>query len=128
MILIRLWTASSLLTLLAALVFLVSLWPFYFPVRYRCDETGVSVDYRLGRRRLLWVRRVPWTRFRSYGILPGAVVLSPFLRARPLERFRVLLLPCPDNRNEVVACLPPELVRRGGGEPTRAGPDAGSSG
>ena len=55
---------------------------------------------------------VPWARYRSFIVLSDGVALSPFSRPRVLERFRILMLPCPDNRDDVIAVLPETLVRR----------------
>ena len=102
---------TPLLTAVSGLLFVISLWPFYFPVLYRIDEHGVRVDYRV------WRRRHAWSRFAAYVVLDGAIALTPFRSPSALERFRLLMLPCPDNRDEVIAALPERLLRRGAGVP-----------
>ena len=108
MALVHGWARTPLLTVLSGLLFLVSLWPFYFPVRYVVGADGLDIDY------YVWRRRVPWTRFRAFVVLPGAVMLTPFRRQQAMERYRALLLPCPRNRDEVIAALPTDLFRRDG--------------
>jgi hypothetical protein len=93
--LVQSWARTPLLTALGGLLFLFTLWPFYFPVRYRLDQTGVEVDYGL------WRRRWPWDRFQVYVLLPGAVLLTPFLHSHRLERFRAVQLPCVGREAEV---------------------------
>ena len=102
------WARTPLLTIVAAVVFVISLWPFYLPVRYRLDASAVWIDYGV------WRRRLPWDRFRSYALFPDALVLSPFVSAHPLERFRLTVLPCPENLAGLERYLPAGLVRRGG--------------
>jgi hypothetical protein len=93
--LVQSWARTPLLTVLGGLLFLITLWPFYFPVRYRLDRHGVAADYGL------WQRRWPWDHFRVYVPLPGALLLSPFRQPHRLERFRAVQLPCAGREAEV---------------------------
>ena len=62
-------------------------------------------------------------RFRSYWMLPDAVLLSPFESDRTLERFRTFLLPCPDRAARLEALLPDALECRNPDAPDRGGDD-----
>jgi hypothetical protein len=106
LLLVQTWARTPLLTALGGLVFLLSLWPFYFPVRYHLGEAGVEVDYGL------WRRRCPWQRFRAFIPLPDGIILTPFLHPTRLERFRALWLPCPENVLAVRQELPAHLTCR----------------
>jgi hypothetical protein len=97
---------AELLTVLAALVLALTVWPFYAPVHYRLDSLGVTIDYGLYRRR--W----PWSRFRAYVPLADGILLTPFAHHNRLERFRAVLLLCPERVEEVRAQLPAELIPR----------------
>ncbi len=113
------WARTPLLTAAGAVLIGVSLWPFYFPVRYSLDADGVAADFGL------WRRRWPWRRYRAHVPLADAVVLTPFARPHPLERYRALWLPCPDNAAAVAARVAARLPRRGDGA---AGSGGGSRG
>lgn len=106
--LVQAWARTAALTGLGALLLAVSLWPFYFPTRWRVDGTGVAADYGL------WRRRWPWERFRACVPLPGAVVLTPFARPHPLERWRAVVVPCPDAGERLLATLSRRLPCRDG--------------
>ncbi len=115
--LVHLWADSVLLTVLGGLLFLLALWPFYFPVRFQLRESGVEIDYGL------WRRRWPWERFQVFEALPAAFLLSPFRQPCRLERFRGLVLPCPEDADtEAVAELlarhlaPRQAAVTGGGD------------
>ncbi|MFH1844169.1 MAG: hypothetical protein ABIF77_13260 [bacterium] len=104
--LVHVWAQSAALTALGGLIFLLSLWPFYFPVHYRLDSSGVEINYGL------WRRRWPWERFQAVIPLTESVVLSPFRQACRLERFRSVTLLCPGCVDPVQRALPDSLVRR----------------
>lgn len=106
--LVQAWARTPALTGLGALLLLVSLWPFYFPTRWRVDGAGVEANYGL------WRRRWPWDRFRAFVRLPGAVVLTPFASPHLLERWRAVLVPCPEAGDRLVAVLARRLPCRGG--------------
>ncbi len=108
--LVQAWAHSPLLTLLGGVLFLLTLWPFYFPVRYRLTDTGIEVDYGL------WRRSWRWNRFQVYVPLKGAVMLSPFRQPHPLERYRGLQLPCAGREAEVHGVLASHLDQRPGQE------------
>ncbi|MHB8079710.1 MAG: hypothetical protein ACYDIE_10720 [Candidatus Krumholzibacteriia bacterium] len=104
--LVQAWARTPALTALGAALLLVSLWPFYFPTRWRLDGAGVAADYGL------WHRRWAWERFRAFVPLRGAVVLTPFVRPHPLERWRAVLVPCPEDGDRLAALLAGRLARR----------------
>lgn len=106
--LVHAWARTAALTGLGALLLLVSLWPFYFPTRWRLDGAGVEADYGL------WRRRWPWERFRAFVPVRGAVVLTPFARPHLLERWRAVLVPCPEAGDRLAAILVRRLPCRGG--------------
>lgn len=106
LLLVHTWARTPVLTGLGGLLFLVTLWPFYFPVRYRLDRHGVQVDYGL------WRRHWSWDRFQVHVPLPGAILLSPFRHPHRLERYRALQLPCPGREREVLAAVAVHLAGR----------------
>jgi hypothetical protein len=97
---------TALLTVLAGLVLVLTVWPFYAPVHYRLDVQGVTVDYGI------WRRRWSWSRFHAYVPLADGILLTPFAHHHRLERFRAVLLSCPERVDEIRTHLPPELVPR----------------
>jgi hypothetical protein len=105
-LLVHAWARTPLLTALGALLLLVSVWPFYYPVRWRLDDDGLLADYGP------WRRRWRWDRFRAFVPLPDGAVLTPFLRPHLLERWRALALPCPDQATALQAELARRLARR----------------
>jgi hypothetical protein len=112
LVLVHSWARTTLLTLLAGFLFLVTLWPFYFPIRYLLSDQGVAVDYGF------WRHRWPWERFRVYVPLEEAFLLSPFVQAHRLERYRSLQLPCPGHEAAVERVLADHLrPRETGKEP-----------
>ncbi len=106
--LVHLWARSLALTLLGGVLLAVSLWPFYFPVRWRLSETEITADFGA------WRRRWPWERFKGFVALGDGAVLTPFARPHALERWRTLWLPCPERADDLHAWLAQRLPRRGG--------------
>jgi len=107
--LVQAWAGSLVLTLLGGLLLAFSLWPFYVPVRWRLTATDVTADF------IAWRRRWEWGRFRAFVALADGAALTPFARPHPLERWRAVLLPCPERTAELHAWLERRLPRRGGG-------------
>ena len=77
---------SGFLTVLAAVLLLISVTPFLAPTHYRLGEDGVE-ERRLGRRRFR-----AWRDLRRWQIGPGAALVSPFARPMWLDRYRGILL------------------------------------
>jgi len=108
--LVHVWARTTLLTLLSGFLFLVTLWPFYFPIRYLLDNKGVEIDYGF------WHHRWPWERFRVYVPLDEAFLLSPFVHGHRLERYRSLQLTCPGHESAVERVLADHLRQRENGK------------
>jgi len=91
---------SPFLTVLAAVILLVSIAPFLLPTHYRLDDDGVE-ERRFGRRRFR-----AWRDLRRWQVGPGAALVSPFARRHWLERYRGILLYLDGaDRDQVVATL-----------------------
>jgi hypothetical protein len=94
---------SVFLTLLAAVILIVALWPVFTPTRYLLDAKGVTLtrpfrrDFR------------PWDKFRRYDVGRLNVLLSPFPSPSRLDSFRGLVLRLAGNRDEVVAFVAKRL-------------------
>lgn len=98
---------SLFMTVLAAVIVLLSIASFLFPTHYRLTDDGIE-ERRFGMRR---ARR--WADLRRLEIGPGAALVSPFARKSWLDRSRgFLLLFDGADRQAVVA----ELKRRMEGE------------
>ena len=82
--------------LLSLCVLVLSLAHYFFPSRYRLDETGVSRDL-LGRQ-----TRRAWTEFRRVDARSNGLFLSPFARPSRLDSFRGLFLPFHAEGDQVV--------------------------
>ncbi|MEZ4399898.1 MAG: hypothetical protein R3B06_07755 [Kofleriaceae bacterium] len=72
------------LALLAAVLLIVAVAPFWLPTRYRFDDEGVE-ERRWPRRRY---RR--WAELRRVDVGGRGLLLSPFARPRWLDRYRGL--------------------------------------
>jgi hypothetical protein len=94
---------SLFLTLLAAVIMLVALWPVFAPTKYVLDAKGITFtrpfrrDFR------------PWDKFRRYDVGRLNVLLSPFSSPSRLDSFRGLVLRVAGNREEVVAFVAKRL-------------------
>ena len=82
--------------LLSLCVLVFSLAHYFFPSRYRLDETGVSRDL-LGSH-----TRRAWTDFRRVDARSNGLFLSPFDRPSRLDPFRGLFLPFHAEGDQVV--------------------------
>lgn len=102
---------SVFLTLLAAVILLVALWPVFTPTKYLLDDKGITLTRPLRR------EFRPWDRFRRYEVGRLNVLLSPFSHPSRLDSFRGLVLRLGDNREEVVAFVAERL------QAVRGGPD-----
>jgi hypothetical protein len=88
-------THSKLMTILAMVLFTMSLSTFYFPTRYEISKEKVKVKY------LFTNVEKEMSNFRSYYPDKNGVLLSPFLGASRLENFRGLYLRYHQNKAEV---------------------------
>ena len=81
----------------------LSLSAYFFPVRYRIDETGVEAASVFGS------RRRDWSGLRSYVADARGITVSPFLHASWLESYRGMRLLYSGNREAVVAAVAARL-------------------
>ncbi|MFO8061737.1 MAG: hypothetical protein R6U31_02295 [bacterium] len=68
--------------LLALVIILLTLTPYFVPTKYSIDSEGVTVKY------LFQKKKYPWERFRNYYADSKGILLSPFERPSRLENFR----------------------------------------
>ncbi|MDY6787482.1 MAG: hypothetical protein SVK54_05090 [candidate division WOR-3 bacterium] len=68
--------------LLALVIILLTLTPYFVPTKYSIDSEGVTVKYLFQR------KQYPWHRFRNYYADSKGILLSPFERPSRLENFR----------------------------------------
>ena len=80
------WYAGNMLGVLALLLLVGSLWPFFLPTRYRLTTWGIE-QHR-------WPTRIrkPWSYFRRYQRDRRGVLLSPFPHPSRLDPFRGMYL------------------------------------
>jgi hypothetical protein len=88
-------TQSKVMTLLAMLLFTMSLSTYYFPTRYEISREKVKIKY------LFTAVEKEITSFRSFYPDKNGVLLSPFLGPSRLENFRGLYLRYHKNKTEV---------------------------
>jgi hypothetical protein len=74
-----------------------SLAKFYFPTRYRLDDTGIMV------KTMTQTLKKEWTLYRSCYPDKNGILLSPFAEPSRLENFRGLYLMFDNNRDDVTA-------------------------
>jgi len=107
-VLVTMWVVlvtleSLFLSVLAAIILLVSVGPFLLPTRYRLTATGVE------ERRLVQRRFRAWKDLRRVEVGPGAALVSPFARRSWMDRYRGVMLYLdgldPAARDQVVATL-----------------------
>jgi hypothetical protein len=95
-LLVYLTTFSPLLTILAVLIMLGSLSPFFLPTYYELDEKRVKVKFFFS------TKEKEWITFRSFYVDKNGVLLSPFERPSRLENFRGFYVRFNQNKEEVV--------------------------
>ena len=88
---------------IAFAILTLSLAPFFFPTRYRIDETGVEAVSVFGS------HRREWPLLRSYVADARGITVSPFLHASWLESYRGMRLLYSGNREAVVAAVAARL-------------------
>jgi len=92
--------AGSLLWTFAAFVlFLLSLLPVFFPVRYELNSGGILVGTFFRK------RRIQWDEIYRYDVRQNGVLLLPQKESFMLEAFNGFFLPVPEN-------LMPEIIYR----------------
>jgi hypothetical protein len=91
---------SAYLALLAAVLLVLAVAPFWLPTHYRLDDDGVE-ERRWPRRRFR-----AWRELRRIEIGPGAALVSPFARRHALDRMRGLIVYFDGGpRDRIVAAL-----------------------
>lgn len=90
------WSSDPALTVLAVIVLVVPLVPFFVPTGYLLTPEGVEI------RRPWKTRRRSWQDFRTVRTGGDLLLLSPFERRTWLERIRGEVLVLEDNRGEVL--------------------------
>jgi hypothetical protein len=101
-----LYGGDPLLGGIAFAILTLSLATFFFPTRYRIDETGLEASSVFGTRRREWVA------LRSYATDARGVTVSPFARASWLESYRgmrLLFSVQAGNRDAVMAAVAARL-------------------
>lgn len=81
----------------------LSLSAYFFPVRYRIDETGIEAASVFGS------RRRDWSGLRSYVADARGITVSPFLHPSWLESYRGMRLLFAGNQAAVVAAVAARL-------------------
>jgi hypothetical protein len=94
---VRFSTDSQVFGILAAIIMVASLAKFYFPTRYRLDDTGIMV------KTMTQTLKKEWTLYRSCYPDKNGILLSPFAEPSRLENFRGLYLMFDNNRDDVTA-------------------------
>ncbi len=102
---------SIFLTLLAAVILLVALWPVFTRTTYLLDTKGVTLTRPLRR------DFRPWDKFRRYEVGRLNVLLSPFPYPSRLDPFRGLVIRLAGNREQVVGFVAERL------QAVKEGPD-----
>lgn len=97
------------LAVLAALLLTISIAPWWLPTHYRIDDEGIE-EQRWPRR-----RRRAWTELRRVDVGGRALLVSPFVRASWLDRYRGMTVQFEGgDRAAIVAAvrarLPPEAA------------------
>jgi hypothetical protein len=92
--------------LIAIVLLLGAVAPFFVVTRYRLDEEGVSVM------RYFTTMRKRWAELRSYYPDRNGVLVSPFPRPSRLESFRGMYLRFGGNREAVINVLEMRIGQR----------------
>jgi len=92
--------------LLAVILLLGAVAPFFVITRYRLDEEGVSM------KRYVTTMKKRWEELRSYYPDKNGVLVSPFDRPSRLENFRGVYLRFGGNREKVLAVLEQNIGQR----------------
>jgi hypothetical protein len=92
--------------LLAVILLLGAVAPFFVITRYRLDEEGVSM------KRFVTTMKKRWEELRSYYPDKNGVLVSPFAKPSRLENFRGVYLRFGGNREKVLAVLEQNIGQR----------------
>jgi hypothetical protein len=92
--------------LLAVILLLGAVAPFFVITRYRLDEEGVSM------KRYVTTMKKRWEELRSYYPDKNGVLVSPFAKPSRLENFRGVYLRFGGNREKVLAVLEQNIGQR----------------
>ncbi len=92
--------------LLAVILLLGAVAPFFVITRYRLDEEGVSI------KRYVTTMKRRWGELRSYYPDKNGVLVSPFAKPSRLENFRGVYLRFGGNREKVLAVLAQNIGQR----------------
>ena len=92
--------------LLAVILLLGAVAPFFVITRYRLDEEGVSM------KRYVTTMKKRWEELRSYYPDNNGVLVSPFAKPSRLENFRGVYLRFGGNREKVLAVLEQNIGQR----------------
>jgi len=111
-LLIAIWVAvgyiyrEAVWVLLAVILLLGAVAPFFVITRYRLDEEGVSM------KRYVTTMKKRWEEMRSYYPDKNGVLVSPFVKPSRLENFRGVYLRFGGNREKVLAVLEQNIGQR----------------
>jgi len=100
-VLVYLVMDSKAFATLALVVLFASLAKFYFPTRYRLDDTGITI------KTTTQTLHKDWALYRTFYPDKNGVLLSPFAEPSRLENFRGIYLIFAKNGDEVV-----EFIKR----------------
>jgi len=98
-------TNSVLFLVLAVVIMLGSLSPFYLPTRYELTEDKVKVNY------VFHSMEKSWTSYRSYYPDKNGVLLSPFPRPSRLESFRGVYIRFEGNKEGVLGFIKEKMEK-----------------
>ena len=83
-------------TLIAILVFFISLNNYFLPIYYTLTEKSIIIDKKI------FKFQREWKDFRRYYLTSNGIVLSPFSKKNFLDNFRGLHLLLPKEKNEII--------------------------
>ena len=93
------WYAGAPLGILAALLLLGSLWPFFMPTTYRFTTEGIE------QKRWPTTQKRPWSYFRRFEVDPRGILISPFKTPSRLDSFRGMYLLTTEDREELISII-----------------------
>jgi len=111
-LLIAIWVAvgyiyrEAVWVLLAVILLLGAVAPFFVITRYRLDGEGISM------KRYVTTMKKRWEELRSYYPDKNGVLVSPFAKPSRLENFRGVYLRFRGNREKVLAVLEQNIGQR----------------
>jgi hypothetical protein len=77
---VQTWLEIPLITVIGAVILILSVLPFYVPTSYRLGAEEIEV------RGLVSTKTAPWSKYRSFYPDPRGVLLTPFTRPSRLDR------------------------------------------